>query len=96
MNEEDTIRMFNLLVTIPQNLQFVGHHLSSVGVWSLPFKSGHREETGTLLLGGNAKWYNLNREGDLAICSSRLENPRDRGAWWAAVYGVAQSQTRLK
>ena len=24
------------------------------------------------------------------------ENPRDRGAWWAAVYGVAQSQTRLK
>ena len=25
-----------------------------------------------------------------------LENPRDRGAWWAAVYGVAQGQTRLK
>ena len=22
-----------------------------------------------------------------------LENPRDEGAWWAAVYGVAQSQT---
>ena len=27
---------------------------------------------------------------------SCLENPRDGGAWWAAVYGVAQSQTRLK
>ena len=27
---------------------------------------------------------------------SQLENPRDRGAWWAAVYGVAQSRTRLK
>ena len=27
---------------------------------------------------------------------SCLENPRDRGAWWAAVHGVAQSQTRLK
>ena len=26
---------------------------------------------------------------------SCLENPMDRGAWWAAVYGVAQSQTRL-
>ena len=26
---------------------------------------------------------------------SVLENPRDGGAWWAAVYGVAQSQTRL-
>ena len=27
---------------------------------------------------------------------SCLENPRDWGAWWAAVYGVAQSRTRLK
>ena len=27
---------------------------------------------------------------------SCLENPRDGGAWWAAFYGVAQSQTRLK
>ena len=27
---------------------------------------------------------------------SCLENPRDRGAWWAAVYGVAQSRTRLE
>ena len=27
---------------------------------------------------------------------SFLENPRDGGTWWAAVYGVAQSQTRLK
>ena len=27
---------------------------------------------------------------------SCLEDPRDGGAWWAAVYGVAQSQTQLK
>ena len=27
---------------------------------------------------------------------SCLENPVDRGAWWAAVHQVAQSQTRLK
>ena len=27
---------------------------------------------------------------------SCLENPRDRGAWWAAICGVAQSRTRLK
>ena len=26
---------------------------------------------------------------------SYLENPMDGGAWWAAVYGVAQSRTRL-
>ena len=33
--------------------------------------------------------------GNPLHCSC-LENPRDRGAWWAAVYGVAQSRTRLK
>ena len=27
---------------------------------------------------------------------SCLENPRVGGAWWAAIYGVAQSWTRLK
>ena len=27
---------------------------------------------------------------------SCLENPRDGGAWWAAIYGVTQSRTRLK
>ena len=27
---------------------------------------------------------------------SCLENPVDRGAWWAAVHKIAQSQTRLK
>ena len=33
--------------------------------------------------------------GNPLQCSC-LENPGDGGAWWAAVYGVAQSQTRLK
>ena len=33
--------------------------------------------------------------GDPLQCS-RLQNPRDGGVWWAAVYGVAQSRTRLK
>ena len=33
--------------------------------------------------------------GNPLQCSC-LENPRDRGAWWAAVYGVAKSRTRLK
>ena len=33
--------------------------------------------------------------GNPLWCSC-LENPRDGGAWWAAVSGVAQSQTRLK
>ena len=33
--------------------------------------------------------------GNPLQCSC-LENPRDGGTWWAAVYGVAQSWTRLK
>ena len=33
--------------------------------------------------------------GNPLQCSC-LETPRDEGAWWAAVYGVAQSQIRLK
>ena len=33
--------------------------------------------------------------GNPLQCSC-LENPRDRGTWWAAVYGVAQSWTWLK
>ena len=33
--------------------------------------------------------------GNPLQCSC-LENPRDGGGWWAAIYGVAQSQTRLK
>ena len=33
--------------------------------------------------------------GNSLQCSC-LENPRDGGAWWAAVYGVTQSRTRLK
>ena len=33
--------------------------------------------------------------GNPLQCSC-LENPRDGGAWWAAVHGVVQSRTRLK
>ena len=33
--------------------------------------------------------------GNPLQCSC-LENLRDRGAWWAAIYGVTQSRTRLK
>ena len=37
-----------------------------------------------------------NREGNgTPLQYSCLENPMDRGAWWAAVHGVAKSRTRL-
>ena len=39
----------------------------------------------------------INREGNgTPLQYPCLENPMDGGAWWAAVYGVAQSWTRLK
>ena len=41
----------------------------------------------------------LSRSGEgngTPLQCSCLENPRGGGAWWAAVYGVAQSRTRLK
>ena len=47
------------------------------------------------------EWLNFHfscigeRNGNTLQCSC-LENPRDGGAWWAAIYGVSQSQTRLK
>ena len=40
--------------------------------------------------------YHLGEGNGNPLQCSCLENPRDGGTWWAAVYGVAQSQTRLK
>ena len=41
-------------------------------------------------------YWLLGEGNDNPLQWSCLENPRDGGAWWAAVYGVAQSRTRLK
>jgi len=41
----------------------------------------------------------VNRKGEgngNPLQCSWLKNPRDRAAWWAAVYGVAQNLTQLK
>ena len=37
----------------------------------------------------------LEKEMATPLQCSCLENPRDGGTWWAAIYGVAQSWTRL-
>ena len=49
----------------------------------------------TILLSVSMNWTTLSTNGN-PLQYSCLENPRDGGAWWAAVYGVAQSRTRLK
>ena len=73
---------------------------SSILAWKIPWteepgrlqsmwsrRVGHDLETSLSCTGeGN---------GNPLQCSC-LENPRDGEAWWAAIYGVAQNQTRLK
>ena len=73
---------------------------SSTLAWKIPWT----EEPGGLQSIGSLRvrhdWAtSLSRTGEgngNPLQCSCLENPRDRGAWWAAVYGVAQSWTRLK
>ena len=70
---------------------------SSILVWKIPLT---KEPGGLLSMGVLQSWTRLNVDtgegnGNPLRCSC-LENPRDGGAWWAAVYGVAQSRTQLK
>ena len=77
---------------------------SSTFAWKIPWT----EESGGLQSMGSLESDTTERlhfrfslscigegNGNPLQCSC-LENPRDGEAWWAAVYGVAQSQTRLK
>ena len=76
---------------------------SSTLAWKIPWA----EESGRLQPTGSRRrtrlsdftftthFHALEKEMATHSCSC-LENPRDWGAWWAAVYGVAQSRTRLK
>ena len=61
---------------------------------------GRLQSMGSLGVGhdwATSLWFSCIGEGNgNPLQCSCLENPRDRGAWWAAVYGVAQSRTRLK
>ena len=71
-------------------------------------KSPWTEEPGRLQSMGSPRvghdwatslYFSLSRIGEgngNPLQCSCLENPRDRGAWWAAVYRVAQSRTLLK
>ena len=77
---------------------------SSTLAWKIPWTREHGRLQSMGLLGIRhdwATWLSLftfmhwRRKGNPLQCSC-LENPRDGRAWWAAIYGVAQSQTRLK
>ena len=61
-------------------------------VKNLPAKAGDVRDKG--LIPGSGRFPGEGN-GNPLQCSC-LGNPRDGGAWWAAVYGVAQSRTGLK
>ena len=68
--------------------------------WKIPWteEPGRLQSMGSQGVGHD--WAtSLSRAGEgngNPLQCSCLENPKDGGAWWAAVYGVAQSQTWLK
>ena len=75
---------------------------SSTLAWKLPWteEPDRLQSTGSRKVGHDwATSLSLSCTGEgngNPLQCSCLENPRDWGAWWAAVYGVAQSPTRLE
>ena len=57
---------------------------------------GHKESDMTEQLHFHFSFSCIGEGNGKPLQRSCLENPRDRGAWWAAAYGVVQSQTWLK
>ena len=65
---------------------------SSTLAWQIPW----REEPGRLESMGSLGATSLSHIGEgngNPLQCSCLENPRDGGAWWVAVYRIAQSRT---
>ena len=77
---------------------------SSTLVWKIPWteEPGGLQSTGSLRVETTERLHfhfslacTGEGNGNPLQCSC-LENPRDAEAWWAAIYGVAQSWTQLK
>ena len=78
--------------------------LSSTLAWKIPWQRslvgcspwGHSESDTTERLYFHFSLSRIGEGNGNPLQCSCLENPRDGEAWWAAVYGVAESWTRLK
>ena len=73
---------------------------SSTLAWKVPWmeEPGRLQSMVSLRVGHNwaASLSHIGEGNGNPLQCLCLENPRDWGAWWASVYGVAQSRTRLK
>ena len=85
------------------DISFLSPHSSTLA-WRIPWteKLGRLQSMGSLSRTGlsdltvSFHFHALEKEMATHSQCSCLENPRDGGAWWAAIYGVAQSRTQLK
>ena len=87
---------FKYSINIWYNIINYSHHaICWIRQWH-PTPWGHQESDTTERLHFHFSLSCIGEGNGNTLQCSCLENPRDGGAWWAAVSGVAQSQTRLK
>ena len=103
--KKSRIQIYDIMVTkekVTKEKAMAPH--SSTLAWRIPWaeEPGGLQSMGPLRVGPTERLHFHfspscigEGNGNLLQCSC-LENPRDGGVWWAAVYGVAQSWTRLK
>ena len=95
-------RIFNY-ISIGSNMEKAMAPHSSIVAWKIPWteEPGRLQSMGSLRVTTERLHFHFplscigEGNGNPLQCSC-LENPRDRGAWQAAVHGVTQSRTRLK
>ena len=81
------------MATLSSTLAWKIHGLRNLAGYS---SRGHEESDTTERLHFHFLLSCIGEGNGNPLQCSGLENPRDRGTCWAAVLGVAQSQTRLK
>ena len=73
---------------------------SSILAWKIPWmqEPGGLQSMGSQRVGHDwaTSLSSIGEGNGNPLQCSCLENPRDGGGWWAAIYGVTQSRTRLK
>ena len=69
---------------------------SSTVAWKIPWTEEPGRSDTTERLHFHFSFSCIGEGNGNPLQCSCPENPRDGGAWWAAIYGVAQSRTRLK
>ena len=97
-----TVKVPGALVSVLAFAMLMAPHSSTLA-WKVPWveEPGKLQSMGSLGVGHNwatsftFHFHALEKEMATHLCSC-LKNPKDGGAWWAAVYGVTQSWTRLK